>query len=176
MNFHYLNFKILVLFIIASLFFISCSAKPQLLKSLELKEIQLESNYTIEGKFKASANDIKESGYFVLKKTGNYMVLRVGKNYLFPEKKLNLSLDEEINLNKLFIFNETGFEYQFKQQAVPLRRLIKILIGQKQQSIGNFNTDYPEGLISFNGFKLPKKIIIKNDRIKLEIINKKYIE
>ena len=176
MNFHYLSFKLLVLFIITSLFCISCSAKPQLLKSLELKEIQFESSYTIEGKFKASANDIKETGYFVIKKTANLVALRIGKNYLFPEKKLNFSLDEEINLNELFAFNKMGLQYKFKQQAVPLKKLMEILIRQQKQSITNLNADYPEGFISLNGFKLPKKIIIKNDRIKLEIINKKYIE
>jgi len=176
MNCHYLSFKLLVLFIITSLFFISCSAKPQLLKSLELKEIQFESNYTIEAKFKASANDIKETGYFVLKKTGNLIILRVGKNYLFPEKKLNFSLNDEINLNELLAFNEMGLQYNFKQQAVPLKKLMEIMIGQQKQLISNLNADYPEGFISLNGFRLPKKIIIKNDLIKLEIIIKKYIE
>ena len=87
MNSHYLNFRLLLLFIITSLFLISCSTKPQLIKNLELKDIEFQSNYTLEGKFKASINDIKETGYFVIKKIENSIELRVGKNYFTSRKK-----------------------------------------------------------------------------------------
>jgi hypothetical protein len=176
MNSHYLNFRLLLLFIITSLFLISCSTKPQLIKNLELKDIEFQSNYTLEGKFKASINDIKETGYFVIKKIGNSIELRVGKNYLLPEKKLNFLLDEKININELFYESEMNFQYQFRQQNLTLKNLLKNLLGQEQELPSDWSVKYPDGITSVNGFKLPKRIIIENSQIKLEIINKKYIE
>ena len=176
MNSHYLNFRLLLLFIITSLFLISCSTKPQLIKSLELKDIEFQSNYTLEGKFKASINDIKETGYFVIKKIGNSIELRVGKNYLLPEKKLSFLLDEKININELFYESEMNFQYQFRQQNLTLKNLLKNLLGQEQGLPSDWSVKYPDGITSVNGFKLPKRIIIENSQIKLEIINKKYIE
>ena len=176
MHSHYLNFRLLLLFIITSLFLISCSTKPQLIKNSELKDIEFQSNYTIEGKFKASINDIKESGYFVIKKIGNSIELRIGKNYLLPEKKLNLLLDEEININELFYESEMNFQYQFRQQVLTSKSLLKNLLGLEQELTSGWSVKYPDGISSFNGFKLPRRIIIENSQIKLEIINKKYIE
>jgi hypothetical protein len=176
MNSHYLNFRLLLCFIITSLFLISCSTKPQLTKNWELKDIQFQSNYTLEGKFKASINDIKETGYFVIKKIGNSIELRVGKNYLLPEKKLNLLLDEKFNINDLFYENEINIQYQYSQESPNLKNLLKSLLGQEQKILSDWNVKYPDGISSLNGFKLPKKIIIENSEVKLEIINKKYIE
>ena len=86
MNSHYLNFRLLIFFIITSLFLISCSTKPQLIKNSELKDIQFQSNYTLEGKFKASINDIKETGYFVIKKIENSIELKLEKTIYFQKR------------------------------------------------------------------------------------------
>ena len=176
MNSHYLNFRLLILFIITSLFLISCSTKPELIKSSDLKNIQFKSSYTLEGKFKASIGDIKETGYFVIKKIENSIELRIGKSYLFPEKKLNFFLDENINIDKLFNNTEVNYKYKYSGQAIPVKSLLKILLGQKEQLTSSWIVYYPEGLKSFNRFNLPKKIILNNNGIELEIINKKYIE
>ena len=176
MNSHYLNFRLLLLFIITSLFLISCSTKPQLIKNLELKDIEFQSNYTLEGKFKASINDIKETGYFVIKKIENSIELRVGKNYFLPEKKINFLLDEKININELFYESEMNFQYKFRQQNLTVKNLLKNLLGQEQKLPSDWSVKYPDGISLFNGFKLPRRIIIENSQIKLEIINKKYIE
>ena len=176
MNFHYLNFRLLLFFIITSLFLISCSTKPQLIKNSELKDIQFQSNYTLEGKFKASINDIKETGYFVIKKIENSIELRIGKNYLLPEKKIYFLLGEKLNISDLFYENEINAEYQFSQKSFTLKNLLKYLLGQEQALPLNWNIKYPGGISSVNGFKLPKKIVIENNEMKLEIINKNYIE
>ena len=49
-------------------------------------------------------------------------------------------------------------EYQFSQQSPSLKNLLKNLLGPRA---GHFPSDwsvkYPDGISSFNGFKLPKK-------------------
>ena len=176
MNSHYLNFRLLLFFIITSLFLISCSTKPQLIKNSELKDIQFQSNYTLEGKFKASINDIKETGYFVIKKIENSIELRIGKNYLLPEKIIYFLLDEKLNISDLFYENKINTEYQFSQKSFTLKNLLKSLLGKEQTLPLDWKVEYPDDISSVNGFKLPKKIIIKNKEMQLEIINKNYIE
>ena len=176
MNSHYLNFRLLLFFIITSLFLISCSTKPQLIKNSELKDIQFQSNYTLEGKFKASINDIKETGYFVIKKIEDLIELRIGKNFLLPEKKIYFQLDEKLYISDLFYGNEIDIQYRFSQESLTLKNLLKNLLGQEQTLPLNWNVKYPDGISSVNGFKLPKKIIIENNEMQLEIINKNYIE
>ena len=176
MNSHYLNFRLLLFFIITSLFLISCSSKPQLINNSELKDILFQSNYTLEGKFKASINDIKETGYFAIKKIENSIELRIGKNYLLPEKRFYFLLDEKLNISDLFYENEINTRYQFSQESLSLKNLLKSLLGQEQILSLNWNVKYPDGISSVNGFKLPKKIIIENNEVQLEIINKNYIE
>tara|TARA_X000000368_G_scaffold25938_2_gene19634 strand:- start:1702 stop:2232 length:531 start_codon:yes stop_codon:yes gene_type:complete len=176
MNSHYLNFRLLLFFIITSLFLISCSTKPQLIKNSELKDIQFQSNYTLEGKFKASINDIKETGYFVIKKIENSIELRIGKNYLLPEKIIYFLLDEKLNISDLFYENKINTEYQFSQKSFTLKNLLKSLLGKEQTLPLDWKVEYPDDISSVNGFKLPKKIIIKNNEMQLEIINKNYIE
>ena len=176
MNSHYLNFRLLLFFIITSLFLISCSTKPQLIKNSELKDIRFQSNYTLEGKFKASINDIKETGYFVIKKIENSIELRIGKNYLLPEKIIYFLLDEKLNISDLFYENKINTEYQFSQKSFTLKNLLKSLLGKEQTLPLDWKVEYPDDISSVNGFKLPKKIIIKNNEMQLEIINKNYIE
>ena len=43
-------------------------------------------NFNIEGKFKLTYLEFKESGYFVLKKKTNSIALTLGKNYLRQKK------------------------------------------------------------------------------------------
>lgn len=176
MNYHYLNFRLLILVIISTLFFISCTTNPEMQKSSGLKSIQLESNFNLEGKFKASVADIKESGYFVFKKTGNTIELRIGKNFLLPEKEMNFFLNETINLDDLFTDTDSSYKYNLNGKAILLKDLLKILIGQKEVLTSGWIINYPEGFSSVSNYNLPKRIILENNEVKLEIINKKYFE
>ena len=112
----------------------------------------------------------------MIKKIENSIELRIGKNYLLPEKKFYFLLDEKLNISDLFYENEINTRYQFSQESLSLKNLLKNLLGQEQTLSLNWNVKYPDGISSVNGFKLPKKIIIENNEVQLEIINKNYIE
>ena len=85
-------------------------------------------------------------------------------------------MDEKLNISDLFYENEINAEYQFSQKSLTLKNLLKNLLGQERALPLNWNVKYPDGISSINGFKLPKKIIIENNEMHLEIINKNYIE
>ena len=82
----------LIYFLIISLFLASCSSTSGLLKPYLKNNIDIADNFSIEGKFKLSMQDSKETGYFFLKKTGNLIQMNIGKNYLLPEEKLLLDI------------------------------------------------------------------------------------
>ena len=83
------QYVIVLSLVIISLGCTSIPMEPQKFSS-EIKNVQ--ENFKIEGKFKLSYMDSKETGYFVLSKEGNTVSLNIGKNYLLPEKVIILDL------------------------------------------------------------------------------------
>ena len=59
-------------------------------------------DFNIEGKFKLTYLEYKESGYFVLKKKTNSVELTLGKNYLLPEETFLFDIRESIFLSEFF--------------------------------------------------------------------------
>ena len=89
----------LIYFLIISLL-TSCSSTSFVLKPYQKSDIEITDNFSLEGKFKLSMSDSKETGYFFLKKTGNLIQINIGKNYILPEEKLLLDIRENLDINK----------------------------------------------------------------------------
>jgi len=99
----------LIYFLIIGLFLASCYSKSGLLKPYQKGNIDIADNFSIEGKFKLSMPDSKETGYFFLKKTRNLIQINIGKNYLLPEEELLV-------------------ENKHRRQAyVPVKKLIQMI-------------------------------------------------
>ena len=95
----------------------------------EIKSVQ--ENFKIEGKFKLSYMDSKETGYFVLSKDGNTVSLNIGKNYLLPEKVVILDRRETLNLNE-FIENNI---LPYNLPLLKVERLLEILLGLESKDL-----------------------------------------
>ena len=65
----------------------------------------INENFKIEGKFKLSFMDSKETGYFELDKYNNTISLTLGKSFLLPEEVLILDIRDNLDLNK-FALNQ----------------------------------------------------------------------
>ena len=91
----------LIYFLIIGLFLASCSSTSGLLKPYQKSNIDIADNFSIEGKFKLSMPDSKETGYFFLKKTRNLIQINIGKNYLLPEEELLVDIREDLDIKKL---------------------------------------------------------------------------
>ena len=61
----------LIFFLFIGLFLVSCSSKSHLIKPNQTNDIEIANNFSLEGKFKVSMLDSKETGYFFLKKNNN---------------------------------------------------------------------------------------------------------
>ena len=121
----------------------------------------LSVNFNIEGKFKLTYLEFKESGYFVLKKKTNSIALTLGKNYLLPEKTFLFDTRESILLSE-FLGKDAN---NLKPISFRVYEFLNLFFGIKSEEIMR------EGIeIAFepeNKEELPSKIMLSNDKFKL---------
>ena len=119
--------------IVLSLIIISlgCTSIPMEPKkfSSEIKNIQ--ENFKIEGKFKLSYMDSKETGYFVVSKEGNTVSLNIGKNYLLPEKVIILDRRETLNINAFI----EGNILPYNLPLLKVERFLELLLGLESKDL-----------------------------------------
>ena len=164
----------LIYFLIIGLFLASCSSTSGLLKPYQKGNIDIADNFSIEGKFKLSMPDSKETGYFFLKKTRNLIQINIGKNYLLPEEELLVDIREDLDIKKLISkTNQNKLYLDFN--SINAGDFIKIITGQKID-LSSY-TDL-EVFRDFNEREkvLPIKVRLKTANYELIILNKTIYE
>ena len=164
----------LIYFLIIGLFLASCSSTSGLLKPYQKGNIDIADNFSIEGKFKLSMPDSKETGYFFLKKTRNLIKINIGKNYLLPEEELLVDIREDLDIKKLISkTNQNKLYLDFN--SINAGDFIKIITGQ-EIDLSSY-TDL-EVFRDFNEREkvLPSKVRLKTTNYELTILNKKIYE
>ena len=164
----------LIYFLIINLFLASCSTTSGLLKPYQKNNIDIADNFSIEGKFKLSMPDSKETGYFFLKKTRNLIQINIGKNYLLPEEELLLDVREDLDIKKLI--SKTNLEKLYLDfNTINVGDFIKIITGHEIDL-----SSYADLEVSrdFNEREkvLPSKVRLKTANYELTILNKKIYE
>ena len=119
--------------IVLSLIIISlgCTSIPMESQKFSPEVRSLQENFKIEGKFKLSYMDSKETGYFVLSKEGNTVSLNIGKNYLLPEKVIILDRRETVNINA-FIENNI---LPYNLPILKVERFLELLLGLETKDL-----------------------------------------
>ena len=164
----------LIYFLIINLFLASCSTTSGLLKPYQKNNIDIADNFSIEGKFKLSMPDSKETGYFFLKKTRNLIQINIGKNYLLPEEELLLDIREDLDIKKLISkTNQKKLYLDFN--TINVGDFIKIIVGH-EVDLSSYNDlevfrDFNEGEKA-----LPTKVRLITSNYELTILNKKIYE
>ena len=164
----------LIFFLIISLFLASCSSTSHSIKLNQTNDIEIANNFSLEGKFKVSMLDSKETGYFFLKKTRNTVQINVGKNYLLPEEELLVDIREDLEISKI-IHNANRNKLDKSLDKIRINDFIKIIFG--------FEIDlslYP-GLEIIRDLDpkdkvLPRKVILRTEEYELTILNKNFYE
>ena len=165
-SYHFIYFLIISLLT-------SCSSTSFVLKPYQKSDIEITDNFSLEGKFKLSMPDSKETGYFFLKKTGNLIQINIGKNYMLPEEKLLLDIRENLDINKLISkSNLDGLNPQLN--TINVGDFVKLILGFE------INLSLYAGLDVFRDFNneetLPAKVRLKTNEYELIILNKKIYE
>ena len=164
----------LIYFLIINLFLASCSTTSGLLKPYQKNYIDIADNFSIEGKFKLSMPDSKETGYFFLKKTRNLIQINIGKNYLLPEEELLLDIREDLDIKKLISkTNQKKLYLDFN--TINVGDFIKIIVGH-EVDLSSYND--LEVFRDFNEREkaLPTKVRLITSNYELTILNKKIYE
>ena len=164
----------LIYFLIINLFLASCSTTSGLLKPYQKNNIDIADNFSIEGKFKLSMPDSKETGYFFLKKTRNLIQINIGKNYLLPEEELLLNIREDLDIKKLISkTNQKKLYLDFN--TINVGDFIKIILGH-EADLSSYND--LEVFRDFNEREkaLPTKVRLITSNYELTILNKKIYE
>ena len=172
-NYHKKSYQ-LIYFLIINLFLASCSTTSGLLKPYQKNNIDIADNFSIEGKFKLSMPDSKETGYFFLKKTRNLIQINVGKNYLLPEEELLLDIREDLDIKKLISkTNQRKLYLDFN--TINVGDFIKIIVGH-EVDLSSYND--LEVFRDFNEREkfLPTKVKLITSKYELTILNKKIYE
>ena len=124
-------------------------------------------NFNIEGKFKLTYLEYKESGYFVLKKKTNSVELTLGKNYLLPEETFLFDIRESIFLSEFFGKDANNL----KPISFKVYEFLNLFFGIKSEEIIIEGTEIT--FESDNKKELPSKIILSNDKFQLIFLIRK---
>ena len=143
---------------------IACSSTSQSFNTKSDELISIQENFRIEGKFKVSNMDSKETGYFVIDKKIKTISLTLGKNYLLPERNFIFDVRENINI-KEFIDDEVT---DLSLPEIKLMSLLELFIGLKSNEFKKENItvymDFKE--LSSN----PSKISISREDFELTLL------
>ena len=157
------HLKDFVVFYVLSLS-IACSSTSQGFNTKSDELISIQENFRIEGKFKVSNMDSKETGYFVIDKKIKTISLTLGKNYLLPERNFIFDVRENINI-KEFIDDEVT---DLSLPEIKLMSLLELFIGLKSNEFEKENItvymDYKE--LSSN----PSKISMSREDFELTLL------
>lgn len=143
---------------------IACSSTSQGFNTKSDELISIQENFRIEGKFKVSDMDSKETGYFVIDKKIKTISLTLGKNYLLPERNFIFDIRDNINI-KEFIDDEMT---DLSLPEIKLMSLLELFIGLKSNEFEKenitVNMDFKE--LSSN----PSKISMSREDFQLTLL------
>jgi len=163
--------------ILFSIILYSCGTKLQSVKSPFIPFININENFTIEGKFKIKINQEVQSGYFHVAKTNSSVSLRIGKNYILPERIFYYKLDNYLKLSEISETSLGGLEEELLNKKLEIDFLLKTLLGRPiLKNNNNWEIFYPEGFRVEEGYEIPISIQFIYKSVILEIILKRIVK
>ena len=143
---------------------IACSSTSQGFNTKSDELISIQENFRIEGKFKVSNMDSKETGYFVIDKKIKTISLTLGKNYLLPERNFIFDVRENINI-KEFIDDEVT---DLSLPEIKLMSLLELFIGLKSNEFEKENITVYMDFKEFSSN--PSKISMSREDFELTLL------
>ena len=158
--------KDFVLFYLLVLLF-GCSSLSQDSNKTSGEPISIQENFSIEGKFKLSNLDSKETGYFVINKKLNTISLTLGKNYLLPERNYIFDIREKINIKS---FIEEGVTAP-SLPDIKVLDLLELFLGTESNELSKENIttimEYEDTSV------FPSKVLMSNEDFELTLLIKR---
>ena len=169
--------RTLTFLLLFSIILCSCGTKLQPFKSPFIPFININENFTIEGKFKIKINQEVQSGYFHVTKTNSSVSLRMGKNFILPERIFYYKLDNYLKLSEISETSLSGLEENLLNQKLEIKFLLKTLLGKPiLKNNNNWEIFYPEGFHVVEGYEIPISIQFIYKSVNLEILLKRIVK
>ena len=172
-----LNFRKFILLLLSSSILLSCASSVLLIDSPSIGKVNISENFTIEGKFKIKINQEVQSGYFHVTKTNSSVSLRMGKNFILPERIFYYKLDNYLKLSEISETSLSGLEENLLNQKLEINFLLKTLLGRPiLKKNNNWEIFYPEGFQVVEGYEIPISIQFIYKSVNLEILLKRIVK
>ena len=171
-----LYFRSLSLLFFTILILTGCLSNNQKFNLSGLSNFNVNSDFTIEGKFLINLNNSTQIGYFSIKKEANIVQLKFGKNFFLPEKELVYNINSNLNLFELSDSNLLSSNINLKDTELNIRSFLETFSGKTPSNLGkDWNVYFYKGYKNIDGYKLPKRIKYIYNSFSLEIILNKII-
>ena len=158
------------------LLFPSCATNIQLQKSHILQNLNLDKDFTIEGKFKIEINNLNQSGYFTVNKTKNTVIIGIGKNYLLPEKEFTYNFYDYMPISEISNSINLPLNEKLVTEKLNIKYFFEAILGKQiTKKDKNWEVIYSDKYFISEGHNVPQKIKFKSESINLEIILQKAI-
>ena len=158
--------KDFVLFYVLVVLF-SCTSLSQDSNKTSGELISIQENFSIEGKFKLSNLDSKETGYFVIDKELNTISFTIGKNYLLPERNYIFDVGQKINIESFIDEEISGLNLP----EIQVLHLLELFLGFKST---DFEKENIMILMQYERLSVfPNEILILSDEFELTLLIKK---
>ena len=175
--FHFLNnFNSFNFLLLSSLILNSCATNLQSSKFSGSQDINLSKDFTIEGKFKIKLNNNSQSGYFIVSKRNNSVSLKIGKNYLLPEKEFFYEINDYLTISQITYMPLNNLNEKLFNEKLSIQFFLEALLGLPLSKEDSFwKLIYPDNFQVIDGYKFPFKIRFNYESFNLEIVLNKVV-
>lgn len=158
------------------LLFPSCATNIQLQKSHLLQNLNLDKDFTIEGKFKIEINNLNQSGYFTVNKTKDTVKIRIGKNYLLPDKEFTYDIYDYLPISEIGNSINLPLNEKIVTEKLNIKYFLEAMLGKRiTKKDKKWEIIYSDKYFISEGHDVPQKIKFKSESINLELILQKAI-
>ncbi|MFL2706266.1 MAG: hypothetical protein ACJ0GU_07800 [Gammaproteobacteria bacterium] len=168
-----MNRLFLLIFPIFTIFLDGCVTYSKNSSLPSIQDINLEEEFTIEGKFKINFNRNIETGYYRISTDNGLVSLTLGKNYLLPEENFQFNKGDKLKISDFLDINLTN-ENDLLDSDITVISFLDVILGYRKSYTGNFwSIEYPSKKSNINNSNIPLRTIISNKNLSLELLIQK---
>jgi len=168
-----MNRLFLLIFPIFTIFLDGCVTYSKNSSLPSIQDIDLEEEFTIEGKFKIKFNQDIETGYYRISTKNGLIRLTLGKNYLLPEQNFQFNKGDILKISDFLDINLRN-QYGLLDSDITAMSFLDVILGYKKSYTGNFwSIEYPSKKSNINNSNIPLRTIISNKNLSLELLIQK---
>ena len=156
--------------LLLSLLLFSCATNTHHHEPLISQDININNNFIIEGKFKIKINNLTDSGYFIVSKINNEVLLKIGKNFLMPEKEFLYDIKDSLIMSEIINLPVKNLKKDLVNKKLQITYVLETILGKLPIIKDNeWKATYPNKFQVKEGNKFPKRVLFSYKSISLDL-------